>query len=147
MTRGWNAGAAGVLMAVLVSATGGCDREVPGGEESGAAAAPPHAAVDEDDVEAAVRLGTKGLNYLVSAAAKEDATHDAQKTRLDAKVDVAREHIVAGRLDEAELELVDLRWSPVTSAHNATDKLLVEQYDQQREALRAVIDRKRAAAP
>lgn len=47
-----------------------------------------------------------------------------------------------GLWSQAEAKATEISWTPITSANNDTDKLLVEQYDTKRKTLIEIIRRR-----
>ena len=88
--------------------------------------------------------GKKGVRWLAEKAEQEEDSYTAQKTKLDKAVADVQAHIADGKLDNAEAKLADIHWTPRGQGLlSDSDKKLIEIYDDKRNTLRGVIDRKR----
>jgi hypothetical protein len=83
------------------------------------------------------------VGWLVTQVERERAQKETQLQRLDRVIQEVQDLIAKGRWDQAEAKAVEISWTPITSANNDTDKLLVEQYDTKRNALLQIIRRGR----
>jgi hypothetical protein len=83
------------------------------------------------------------VGWMLEQAEREQKQRADQEARLRQTIaDV--EHLLAeGKLDEAEAKAVNISWTPIHSAENSTDKLMVEQYDEKRRTLMNIIQRRR----
>jgi hypothetical protein len=81
----------------------------------------------------------------LSAAAEQDRLAVAQQIQvLDGKIAAIQDLIAKGRYDDAELQLVDIHWKPVSSGTNE-NAAYAGQYETKRRALERIVSRKRAA--
>lgn len=85
------------------------------------------------------------IGWLASQAEREQKEEKDQLTRLQKTIDEVERLLGEGKLDEAEVKAVSIAWTPITSADNSTDKLLVAQFDEKRRSLLSIIERRRNA--
>ena len=82
----------------------------------------------------------KALDKLTALAAAEDQRVRAQSQTLEQSIEKAKQLLVAGQYEAAEVELAGVRWVPLD--HSSHNDELVKAYDQKREALLSVIRRR-----
>lgn len=109
---------------------------------------------EEQDAQRALQVAeevsarAKGpVGWLVDQVERERAQKAAQVQRLDRVIQEVQDLIAKGRWDQAEAKAVEISWTPITSANNDTDKLMVEQYDTKRNTLLQIIRRRGEARP
>lgn len=85
--------------------------------------------------------GTVG--WIVQQAEREQKEKADQEARLQKIVADVERLLGEGKLDEAEAKAVNISWTPITSAGNDTDALMVKQYDEKRRTLMSIIQRRR----
>jgi hypothetical protein len=80
---------------------------------------------------------------------RERRQHNAQAQELAKKLDEVARLIDAGQLDRAEILAADIQWQPDTSRSQLSDadQEMIKQYTTRREAVLAVIQRKRKPCP
>ena len=104
---------------------------------------------EQQDAERALQIAqeasarAKGpVGWLVDQVEREKAEKKAQVERLDRIIHEVQDLIGKGLWSQAEAKATEISWTPITSANNDTDKLLVEQYDTKRKTLIEIIRRR-----
>jgi hypothetical protein len=83
------------------------------------------------------------FDFIVAEAARNETTREQQIQQLDRRIAAIQRLIEAGKYDDAELLLVDIRWVPVEPG-TQTEAELTRIFDEKRMALDRVLQRKRA---
>jgi hypothetical protein len=96
--------------------------------------------------EGAVKDGKRTISYLVEKAEEEQKAGSDQKAALERDIRQVQALIASDELDQAEALLSNVHWKPDPARSMVSDsaKELIRQYDERRQALQKVIDRKRA---
>lgn len=104
---------------------------------------------EHEDAERALQIAAEAsarargpVGWLVDQAERERAEKNAQIKRLDGVIHEVQDLIGKGLWSQAEAKATEISWTPITSANNDTDKLLVEQYDTKRKTLIEIIRRR-----
>ena len=104
---------------------------------------------EHEDAERALQIAAEAsakakgpIGWLLSEAEREQAEKKAQLARLDGIIHEVQDLIGKGLWSQAEAKATEISWTPVHSAGNDTDKLLVEQYDTKRKTLMEIIHRR-----
>jgi len=138
------------LLAALALASA-CDRKPATGAEPapGAPGRDPWASRNAADpaeipTETLVGAAKDGMQYLAAREAEANTARTRQLAKLDQQIAKIQQLLDAGKLDEAEIRLVDIHWTPIEPGTHGDDELL-RQYDDKRAALTTFIQRKRSA--
>lgn len=104
---------------------------------------------EKEDAERALQIAQEAsarasgpVGWLVAQAEREKSEQSAQVKRLDGIIHEVQDLIGKGLWSQAEAKATEISWTPITSANNDTDKLLVEQYDTKRKTLIEIIRRR-----
>jgi hypothetical protein len=154
-----------VLLIVVVAGLGsGCKSEPPEsqlrsgraddtsapGSGGGAGASTPGSGssrhADPNDPERIIETAREGMQLALAKAAELQALRSKQVDKLDRQVERIQQLLDAGKLDEAEVQLVDIHWIPVEPGkHVEADFLRI--YDDKRTALAGLIKSRRQRVP
>ena len=97
--------------------------------------------------EGAVEVGKKAVGYIFEKAEQEQKAGEDQQQVLEKAIRDVQDLIAAGDLNKAEAKLTTIYWKPDPSRSMISDsnKELMRQYDERRQALAKVIERMRTA--
>jgi hypothetical protein len=118
-----------VIVALFTSALlGGCKKDI-----------------DQLD-KGAVEDGKTVAGVLLDRAQQEQKAGEDQQRTIEREIREVQDLIAAGDLDKAEAKLSNVYWKPDPARSMISDstKELMRQYDERRQALAKIIERKRA---